>query len=125
MTLLAIQMNEPEEGVCPTDSRNRPDQRFMEEGQWAKANMVKLMLEEKQRAARRKREEEAANNLSTVEAYSPVWFQLKKDPITQNPVHIFSGEYWKCKEKQDWSRCPDIYSYQDMENIKLKPQEDE
>ncbi|XP_025090747.1 oxysterol-binding protein 1-like isoform X5 [Pomacea canaliculata] len=55
---LAIEMNEPEEGVAPTDSRNRPDQRLMEEGKWDEANHMKILLEEKQRAARRQREQE-------------------------------------------------------------------
>ena len=53
-----------EEGVSPTDSRLRPDQRLMEEGRWDEANKVKILLEEKQRAARRKREQEAAQALS-------------------------------------------------------------
>ncbi len=53
-------MNEPEEGVAPTDSRFRPDQRLMEEGLWDEANKVKVLIEEKQRAARRRREAEAA-----------------------------------------------------------------
>lgn len=52
-------MNEPEERVCPTDSRHRPDQRLMEEGMWDDANAEKLRLEEKQRATRRRREAEA------------------------------------------------------------------
>ena len=56
---LAIEMNELEEGVAPTDSRNRPDQRMMEEGKWDEANRLKILLEEKQRAARRQREAEA------------------------------------------------------------------
>lgn len=58
-TLLAAQLNEPEEGVAPTDSRLRPDQRLMEEGRWEEANTEKVRLEEKQRAVRRKREAEA------------------------------------------------------------------
>lgn len=33
-TEFASQLNEPEEGVCPTDSRHRPDQRLMERGLW-------------------------------------------------------------------------------------------
>ena len=33
-TQLAVQLNEEEEGVAPTDSRRRPDQRMMEEGKW-------------------------------------------------------------------------------------------
>ena len=57
-------MNEPEEGVAPTDSRNRPDQRMMEEGKWDEANRLKFLLEEKQRAARRRREAEAEKDKS-------------------------------------------------------------
>lgn len=51
-------MNEPEEGIAPTDSRLRPDQRLMEDGRWDEANAEKLRLEEKQRAVRRAREHE-------------------------------------------------------------------
>ena len=53
---LAIEMNESEEGVAPTDSRLRPDQRCMEDGRWDEANRVKVRLEEKQREARKFRE---------------------------------------------------------------------
>lgn len=55
-TKLAIELNEPEEGVAPTDSRLRPDQRLMEEGKWNEANELKVKIEEKQRAVRRQRE---------------------------------------------------------------------
>ena len=47
-----------EDGVSPTDSRLRPDQRLMEEGRWDEANTEKVRLEEKQRAVRRQREAE-------------------------------------------------------------------
>lgn len=57
-TELACQLNEPEEGVAPTDSRNRPDQRLMENGNWDEANVEKLRLEDKQRQNRRARESE-------------------------------------------------------------------
>jgi len=40
--------------VAPTDSRNRPDQRLMEEGNWDEANRVKVLLEDKQRASARR-----------------------------------------------------------------------
>ena len=53
---MACQLNEPEDGVAPTDSRNRPDQRLMESGLWDEANTEKVRLEEKQRATRRNRE---------------------------------------------------------------------
>lgn len=112
MTLLAIQLNEPEENVAPTDSRLRPDQRAMEEGRWDEANEVKGTLEEKQRLVRRQREEEAER--AAVEgrpyvSYEPIWFKKQTDPITGNLVHIYCGEYWSSKEKQDWSKCPKIY----------------
>lgn len=58
-----MELNEPEQGVAPTDSRLRPDQRLMEQGAWEEANSMKMQLEEKQRAARRRRDsllEEAA-----------------------------------------------------------------
>lgn len=58
-TKLAIELNEPDESVAPTDSRRRPDQRLMEEGKWEDANRIKSDVEEKQRVARRKREVEA------------------------------------------------------------------
>lgn len=58
-TELACQLNEIEDGVAPTDSRFRPDQRLMENGLWDEANAEKLRLEEKQRTVRRAREHEA------------------------------------------------------------------
>lgn len=58
-TELACQLNEPEEGIAPTDTRLRPDQRLMEDGRWDEANAEKLRLEEKQRAVRRAREHDA------------------------------------------------------------------
>lgn len=52
--MLASQLNEMEEGVAPTDSRLRPDQRLMEFGLWDEANIEKLRLEEFQRIRNRK-----------------------------------------------------------------------
>ena len=57
-TKFAIELNELEEGLPPTDSRLRPDQRLMEEGKWTAANEVKQKLEEAQRERRRQREEQ-------------------------------------------------------------------
>ena len=41
-------MNEPLEGVAPTDSRFRPDQRWMESNDLDKADAAKIFLEEAQ-----------------------------------------------------------------------------
>lgn len=74
-TALALALNEPEEGVAPTDSRLRPDQRLMEDGRWDEANVEKQRLEEKQRTARREREREAASQRTSSqsdEGESPV-----------------------------------------------------
>ncbi|XP_012279948.1 oxysterol-binding protein 1 isoform X2 [Orussus abietinus] len=110
-TELACQLNEPEEGVAPTDSRLRPDQRLMENGLWDEANSQKLRLEEKQRAARRMREFEAevATERLPYEPYEPVWFKKQQDPYTESLCHMYTGEYWDCKSKGDWSRCPNIF----------------
>ncbi|KAG9346968.1 hypothetical protein JZ751_005895 [Albula glossodonta] len=64
---LALTLNEMEEGVAPTDSRLRPDQRLMEAGRWEEANAEKQRLEEKQRSVRREREREAARAANPTE----------------------------------------------------------
>lgn len=56
---LALTLNEPEEGVAPTDSRLRPDQRLMEVGLWDEANIEKQRLEDHQRMERKRREAQA------------------------------------------------------------------
>jgi len=61
-TVLASQLNEMEEGVAPTDSRLRPDQRLMEFGLWDEANIEKLRLEEIQRVRNRKANAEVADS---------------------------------------------------------------
>ncbi|KAJ3651169.1 hypothetical protein Zmor_017225 [Zophobas morio] len=108
---LAAQLNEPEDGVAPTDSRRRPDQRLMEDGKWDEANTEKVRLEEKQRAARRKRESDAESSAQEgkpFEQYKPTWFeQMTGDDDVV--VHVYKGDYWQCKEKQKWDRCPDIF----------------
>ncbi|RWS29937.1 hypothetical protein B4U80_06650 [Leptotrombidium deliense] len=112
LTLLAVQLNEPENRVAPTDSRLRPDQRAMENGDWEQANRLKGLLEEKQRAVRRKREEEAEKAAADDRPflpYEPLWFKKQKDPITGNLVHVYLGDYWTAKEHQDWQRCPKIF----------------
>ncbi|TMW52995.1 hypothetical protein DOY81_001943 [Sarcophaga bullata] len=111
-TLLAAQLNEMEEGIAPTDSRLRPDQRLMEDGQWDESNKEKLRLEEKQRTKRKQREAEAeaaARKGQPFPPYTPVWFTQEREEGTDNIVHVHTGNYWEHKKKQDWSKCPDIF----------------
>lgn len=72
---LALTLNEPEEGVAPTDSRRRPDQRLMEDGHWDEANAEKQRLEEKQRTTRREREREAVKAAASPEEGKLKWGQ--------------------------------------------------
>jgi len=95
-TELAIELNEEEEGVAPTDSRNRPDQRLMENADFDRANAMKEEIEAKQRANRKT-------------THEPKWFEKKPDEATGTVAHVYNGDYWRCKDKQDWSRCPSIF----------------
>uniref|UniRef100_A0A8C1GC35 Oxysterol-binding protein n=1 Tax=Cyprinus carpio TaxID=7962 RepID=A0A8C1GC35_CYPCA len=135
---LALTLNEPEEGVAPTDSRRRPDQRLMEQGRWEEANAEKQRLEEKQRTVRREREREANRSANPAEEgkepadgaeeveiasepsettyksvhhdnYKPMWFERQVDPMTREPTHIYRGGYWEAKEQGNWDSCPDIF----------------
>ncbi|XP_075983894.1 oxysterol binding protein [Anticarsia gemmatalis] len=116
-TLLAAQLNEFEEGVAPTDSRRRPDQRLMEEGLWDEANVEKLRLEEKQRGARREleaaAEAAAARGAPAPPAPRPLWFTraaLSAQPAQQPHLrHLYNHRYWDCKRRADWTACPDIF----------------
>ena len=86
----------------PTDSRLRPDQRAMEDGEYDKAAEEKNRVEEKQRAARRQKE-------NAGEEHKAKFFRHTKHPITGEMYWEFSGEYWKRREEKDWSVCDDIF----------------
>ncbi|XP_059264826.1 oxysterol-binding protein 2 isoform X2 [Mustela nigripes] len=112
---LALTLNEHEEGVAPTDSRLRPDQRLMEKGHWDEANTEKQRLEEKQRLSRRRRLEACSRGCGTEEAekeadvYMPLWFEKRLDPLTGETACMYKGGYWEAKERQDWHMCPNIF----------------
>uniref|UniRef100_H2TDX1 Oxysterol-binding protein n=1 Tax=Takifugu rubripes TaxID=31033 RepID=H2TDX1_TAKRU len=111
-TTLALTLNEPEEGVAPTDSRLRPDQRLMEAGRWDEANAEKQRLEEKQRSARREREREAASQRTSSvshDNYQARWFEHCEDRVSGEQVHIYKGGYWETKDRGNWEGCPDIF----------------
>ena len=111
-TTLAMTLNQEEEGVAPTDSRLRPDQRLMENTLWDEANVEKQRLEEKQRTKRRKREADAAEAQAegkVYEGYKPTWFEKVVDDRTNTPIHVYKGGYWEAKEIGDWSVTPDIF----------------
>ncbi|QSL66994.1 hypothetical protein MERGE_001381 [Pneumocystis wakefieldiae] len=75
----------------PTDTRLRPDQRAMENGEYEFAAKEKERLENKQRAARRERELKG-------EVYRPRWFEKSINETTGDEQWQFNGEYWKLRE---------------------------
>jgi len=102
-TQFAIELNEVTDdlkGFLPrTDSRLRPDQRLLENGDAAGAEAEKIRLEEKQRAARKALEEK--NNGAD---WTPTWFTMGKGEW------VYSGGYWEAREKHFAGRVlPDIY----------------
>ncbi len=87
----------------PTDTRLRPDQRAMEDGEYDFAAEEKNRLEEKQRAARRERENRG-------EEWRPRWFTKEVDRTTGEMYWEYKGaEYWKCRERRQWDGCQDIF----------------
>ncbi|XP_050375313.1 oxysterol-binding protein-related protein 1D isoform X1 [Argentina anserina] len=94
----AITLNELTPGLLeklpPTDSRLRPDQRHLENGEYELANAEKLRLEQLQRQARRLQER----------GWQPRWFQRDQDGC-----YNYMGGYWESREKNNWDGIPDIF----------------
>ncbi|KAJ1687688.1 hypothetical protein LUZ63_019078 [Rhynchospora breviuscula] len=99
LSSFAIMLNEltPElqEKLPPTDSRLRPDQRFLENGEYDRANAEKLRLEQRQRMSRRMQED----------GWKPKWF--KKD--SKEDTYRYIGGYWEARDQNNWDGCPDIF----------------
>ncbi|OVA06728.1 Oxysterol-binding protein [Macleaya cordata] len=100
LTSFAITVNELtpglQEKLPPTDSRLRPDQRHLENGEYEKANAEKLRLERRQRMSRKLQEN----------GWKPRWF--KKDG--ENGPFRYVGGYWEAREQRQWDGCPDIFT---------------
>lgn len=93
--------------LAPTDTRLRPDQRAMEEGEYDLAATEKNRVEEKQRARRRERE-------TNGEDFRPKWFQKCKCEVTGEEYWGFSREYWSVRDgiargAQVWEGLEDIF----------------
>ncbi|KAK8061368.1 oxysterol-binding protein [Apiospora phragmitis] len=78
--------------IAKTDSRYRPDQRAMEDGEYDIAATEKERLEDEQRRRRKAREEHG-------ESYSSPWFTRATCEITGESYWKFNGEYWQQREK--------------------------
>ncbi|KAF8024859.1 hypothetical protein BT93_F1885 [Corymbia citriodora subsp. variegata] len=107
LTRFAITLNELTPGLKeklpPTDSRLRPDQRYLENGEYEMANSEKLRLEQRQRQARKMQER----------GWKPQWFA--KDKATDTYKYI--GGYREARERRDWESCPDIFGQVPSEQL--------
>ncbi len=98
-TRFAIELNEITEDIRDelpnTDSRFRPDQRCLENGQVENAELEKHRIEELQRNRRKEME-------SKGEKHQPMWFTLSKDSVTTNSHEeqewIFNNQYWSKRD---------------------------
>ncbi|MCJ1479107.1 hypothetical protein MMC13_007791 [Lambiella insularis] len=90
----------------PTDTRLRPDQRAMEDGQYEFAATEKNRVEEKQRAKRREREAKG-------EAFVPRWFSRERCKITGEEFWSPNGGYWEAREEVGrggkWENVEEIF----------------
>ncbi|XP_034888126.1 oxysterol-binding protein-related protein 2A isoform X5 [Populus alba] len=101
LTTFAITLNELTPGLQikerlpPTDSRLRPDQRHLENGEYEKANAEKQRLERRQRMSRKLQEH----------GWKPRWFQKEGE----NGSFRYGGGYWEAREQGNWDGCPNIF----------------
>ncbi|XP_073294763.1 oxysterol-binding protein-related protein 1C-like [Primulina huaijiensis] len=107
LTQFTITLNELTPGLKeklpPTDSRLRPDQRCLENGEYEMANAEKLRLEQRQRQARKMQER----------GWKPRWFAKDKESDT----YRYIGGYWEAKEQGNWESCPDIFGQIPVDQI--------
>lgn len=109
MTQHQLQFNQLTESLAahlaPTDTRFRPDQRALENGDFKLAEAEKHRLEEKQRAVRKYNEK---NNFEP----KPYYFEEWQNPDDPSQVYYkYNGLYFeKDSREKDWSRLPDLYS---------------
>jgi hypothetical protein len=92
--------------LCPTDSRLRPDQRAMEDGQYDLASTEKNRLEEKQRSARKLKEQDYQGDSPH---HQPRWFVKDYDEDSAEYYWRFTQEYWDCRNKKEWTGVEHIY----------------
>ncbi|XP_050905075.1 oxysterol-binding protein-related protein 1C isoform X4 [Lathyrus oleraceus] len=99
LTRFAITLNELTPGLKeklpPTDSRLRPDQRYLENGEYEMANSEKLRLEQRQRQAGKMQ----------ASGWEPQWFAKDKSSGT----YRYAGGYWEARQQRNWNSCPNIF----------------
>ncbi|KAI9671953.1 MAG: hypothetical protein M1817_002316 [Caeruleum heppii] len=114
LTSFAATLNEitsiEQDMLAPTDSRVRPDQRLVEEGDLDRAEEVKAALEQKQRERRKVMEEQGRD-------WVPRWFEKVDDGVDgggSQPEEVWKLKggkegYWERRERRDWGEVVGIF----------------
>jgi hypothetical protein len=109
LTTFAASLNEitpiENEKLPATDSRLRPDQRALEDGDIDRAEEVKVQLEEAQRARRREME-------GSGESWEPRWFSKVDEAPEGEPVwRLKPGKegYWEERVKGSWGSVLPVF----------------
>ena len=90
--------------VAPTDTRRRPDQRALENGDMKAAVDYKDFLEKKQRAVRMFREEHGIE-------YKAAYFEPWENPNDGQVYYLYNRKYFEHNRvNKDWSESPDLFS---------------
>ncbi|KAK9461911.1 Oxysterol-binding protein-domain-containing protein [Lipomyces oligophaga] len=86
--------------LAPTDSRLRPDQRYLEEGKVEDAELTKAKLEEMQRDRRKQ-------GLIPTEGVNAIWFSKVEEGVWV-PIEGKEG-YWDCRKDGRWEKCIQLW----------------
>jgi len=86
----------------PSDSRFRPDQRYLEYQDYDKAASEKHRLEEKQRNTRKEREK-------TKFKYKPIYFEETYDDLSGELIYIYKGGYFEDRKNKRFEKFYDIF----------------
>lgn len=106
----------------PTDSRLRPDQRHLENGEYEKANLEKQRLERRQRMVTSpltfhwsmncRFESYVLRSLVSMQSrqlqesgWRPRWFEKQGE----NETFKYTGGYWEARGHRKWDDCPNIF----------------
>jgi hypothetical protein len=92
-----------QDNLPPSDSRLRPDQRALEDGDVDHAEALKARLEERQRGRRRVMEEHG-------EEWVPKWFIKAGIEGDEEVWRLKNGKdsYWEARSRKDWSNVIDV-----------------
>lgn len=97
------EVTENEDGFLPpTDSRLRPDQRLLEQGEVDKAEATKARLEERQRSRKKVRE-------SHGQEWKPQFFEKVAGEGEEMWRLKDKGGYWERRVKGDWNGVQEVF----------------